>query len=372
MQWRGPGKARVELQSGYDPITGKPRRMSRTVHGNDADVERALAQMLLEIGRLPSGGKLTVQQYLDDIYKPALATRVRKNTQAGYESKLDLHVTPTLGQVQLANLEPFMLDRWRNKLVSDMSGRSALNVYRAFNTALNRAVRWRLLNTNPLHQVDPPRARVRDLEVLTAKEAMAYLDAFQGHVLEPLIIVAIATGLRPCELYALTWADIDLAQGEVRVHRGLHQRKGDCWFAPTKSDRSDRTVSLPDWASALLKPLRGLGPLVTHPQGFEGHMRPSVVSNRYRRHLKAKKLTYLPLRDLRHTHATLMLEAGVDLVVLSRRLGHSTVAITDQYYLRPRRSADKAAADAFGKLLAGPGGNNAQAGQGVKLAGDNE
>ena len=372
IRWRAPGIARVELQAGHDPVTGKPRRMSRTVHGTDADAERALAAMLLEIGRLPSGGKMTVREFLDNIYKPALEARVRKSTRHGYEAKLDAHVLPALGELPLANLEPYVLDRWRDALIGKMSGRSALHVYRVFSTALNRAVRWRLITNNPLDAVDPPRARVRDMEVLTAKQALDYLKAFQGHVVQPIVIVAIATGLRPCELYALTWQDVDLASAEVTVRRGLHQRKQDAWFEPPKSDRSHRTVTLPAWAVDALKPLRGLGPLVADPQGFEGHMRPTDVSRHYRRHAKASKLAYVPLRDLRHTHATLMLEAGVDIVVVSRRLGHSTVAITDLHYLRPKRSADKAAADAFGKLLALDGVKGGQALDGVTSASDNE
>ena len=197
--------------------------------------------------------------------------------------------------------------------------------------------------------MDPPKALLRDLETLSVDEVRAYLDAFSGHVLEPLVVVGIATGLRPCELFALEWRDVDLSAAEVRVRRGLHQRKSEVWFEDPKSARSHRVVSLPAWAVDSLKPLRGLGPLI--PDGGT-HMSPIKVSRLYRRLVTSSKdLRYVPLRDLRHTHATLMLEAGVDVVVVSRRLGHSTIAITDLHYLRPKRSADRSAADAFGDLL---------------------
>lgn len=350
------GVFRVELQHGRDAVTGLPRRMSENVHGTDADAERALARMLLSIGELPAVRNLSVAAFIEDFYKPWLAGHVRRGTRAGYESKLDRHVIPKLGSVLLTELEPYVLDRWRDDLLVDLSGRSALNVYRAFYTALGRAVRWRFIRANPLDAVDPPRASVRDLETLTAKEAVAYCKAFRGHVLEPLVLIAIATGLRPCELYALTWSDVDLAGGEVRVRRGMHQRGGDVWYEDPKSSRSHRSPSLPAWAVEQLKPLRGIGPLV--PDGG-APMKPAKIARFYKRVVKAAKLRYLPLRDLRHTHGTLMLEAGVDVVVVSRRLGHSTIAITDQYYLRPKRAADQLAADAFGALLG-------QAGSGVK------
>lgn len=366
IRWRAPGHARVELTHGRDPITGKRRRMSEEVHGSEADAERVLAQMLLSIGELPSGRALTVKAYLDDLYLPWLEGRVRKSTRHGYKLKLEQHVIPKLGDVLLRELEPYVLDRWRDELLTKMSGRSALHVYRAFSTALTRAVKWRFLKSNPLAAVDPPRAKIRDLDTLTAKEALAYLKAFQGHELEAMVIVALATGLRCCELYALTWADLDLGEATVSVHRGLHQRKSEVWFEPPKSDRSHRLVSLPGWAVEALKPLRGIGPLAV---ADGAHMTPTAIARAYRRQALAAKLRYLPMRDLRHTHATLMLEAGVDVVVVSRRLGHSTVAITDQHYLRPKRSADQAAADAFGNLMASAGGKSDLASVGVLKSG---
>lgn len=369
IRWLKDGVARVELSAGVDPLTGERRRMSTTVHGSEADAERALAKMLLEIGRMPAGKNMTVRHYIENLYKPWLDGHVRKFTRIGYEGKLDKHVIPKLGDVALTQLEPYVLDVWRDELLTKMGGQSALHVYRAFSTALNRAVKWRLIQANPLLAVDPPKAKMRDLDTLTANEALSYLKAFDGHKLQPLIIMAIATGFRPCELYGLTWADIDLTASTVTVERGLHERKSEVWFEEPKSDRSHRTVSLDAWAVNALKELRGIGPLV--PDAGT-HMKPTEVARQYRKQAQASKLRYIPMRDLRHTHATLMLEAGVDIVVVSRRLGHSTVAITDKHYLRPKRSADQAAADAFGNLLASAGDKSGLASVGDKNKVENE
>lgn len=359
IRWIDDGVARVEVEVGQDPVTGKRRRSSETVHGTQADAERVLARLLLESGKMPSGRTMSVSEYLEDIYFPSLKSKVRKRTGAEYMAKLRLHVIPQLGHIKLTDLQPYLLDRWRDELVAKTSGRNALHVYRAFCTALNRAVKWRLIETNCLLSVDAPKAQQRELETLTAGEASEYLKAFDGHLLEPLVLLAISTGLRPCELYALEWRDIDLKSASVRVRRGLHERSGEVWFEPPKSARSNRTVSLPAWVVEQLRQLRKLGPLV--PDGFN-HMRPTKIAYRYRKQLEDSGLRYTPLRDLRHTHATLLLEAGVDIVSVSRRLGHSTIAVTDAHYLRPHRSADEKAAESMVDLLAGNCGEAGKAG----------
>lgn len=369
IRWRSDHVARVELSAGRDPITGKRRRMSCEVHGNQADAERALARMLLAIGRLPAGKSLTVAGYLETLYLPSLDARVRKSTRYGYVQKLNQHVVPRLGSVILTELEPYVLDAWRDELVAKMSGRNALHVYRVFATALNRAVKWRLIPSNPLDAVDPPKAQERTIETLSTGEAVAYLKAFDGHRLAPIVIMALGAGLRPCELYGLRWSDLDLGAGTVRVERGLHQRKAEVWEEPPKSARSHRVVSLPAWVIEALRPYRGLGALVSDERGA---VVPNVIAKLYARQIRSVGLRYVPLRDLRHTHATLMLQAGVDVVVVSRRLGHSNVAITDRHYLRPKRSADQAAADKLDELLASNGVRAGVASPGVPTVPDLE
>ena len=364
-----PGVWRVELTHGRDPITGERRRMSKTIHGTETDAERVLAQMLLDIGDLTSGAQLTVAEYLLDMYLPRAEARVRRETARGYRSKLELHVIPQLGHLKLSELEPFVLDKWRDELHTKMQPLSVQNVFRTLNVALSRAVKWRLMKSNPLAAVDTPRRPHRNMSTLSTDDALAYLQAFSGHRIEPIVVIALAGGLRPCELYALTWSDIDMKTGELTVRRGLHERDGETWYEPPKTERSDRVIVLPKWAIDTLKPLRGIGPLVPG-DAIEGHARPSTIARAYRNTVKAAKLRYLPLRDLRHTHATLMLEAGVDVVVVSRRLGHCNVNTTDQFYLRPKLSADEAAAAAFGELLASSRDKSRQATLGVKSMDD--
>lgn len=336
-----PDVWRVEVKHGVHPITGKPRRLGETVHGDERAAEVVKARLLLEIGKTPDS-ELTVRQYLEGMYLPDARARLRARTVDGYESIFNAHVIPKLGEVKLATLGAYQLVTWFREVGG--KPRTRQHVYRAFSTALTEAVRWQLIPFNPMAAVKAPAVAIQRPDVLTAKEAAAYLDAFAGHPLEPLIVLALAAGLRRSELAGLTWADVDFDACTVSVERGLHDRRGEVLEEAPKSQPSRRTVALPAWAVALLRPLRGLGPLVT-----EGGapIRPWRISRLYVAHRDASGLRKVPLKNLRHTHACLLLEAGVDIYTVSRRLGHSSVGVTEDHYVKPGVKADRAAAEAL-------------------------
>lgn len=346
VDWLIPNeKARIRVSGGVHPVTGKRWRLTEIVYGNERQVEAALARLLLQAGKVPESD-VSVRQFLEQMWLPHVEARVRARTYDGYKSKIDNHITPVLGSVPLAGLSPYQLDRWIDGVKG--SERSRLHCYRVLNAALNLAVRWRLLEHNPLRAVTAPKPRLEAPDVLSVKEANAYLDAFAGHTLEPLIVLALGAGLRRSELAGLRWSDMDLDAATVTVSRGLHDRGSEVIVEEPKSATSHRIVALPAWAVAVLRPHRGIGPLVV-----EGGlpMRPWRISALYERHVASCGLRRVPLRNLRHSHACLLLEAGVDLYTVSRRLGHSTVAVTEAHYVRPGEAADRAAADAFGRVL---------------------
>lgn len=340
------GVYRVELTHGVDPWSGKRAYSSENVYGTERDAEIILARMVVAIGERPEAKNVTVGEFVEKVYLPNLT--VRRETKNGYRVKLDNHVLPRYRHTRLNALDVFDLKAWKAGLLEQMSERSALNVYRVFFTALERSVDWGFSAANPLRGVDAPIPPERPVATLSGSEFMSYVDAFRGHELAPAVVLAVSTGFRPCEVAAACWEDIDFHQREVTCHRGLHEAKSETWFEPTKTARSNRTVPLSDWAINLLRPLRGIGPLVPVNGG---HMKPSELQRKYRRQLKASGLRYVPMRDLRHTYGTLMIEAGVPLAVVSRMMGHSTTAITDKFYVRPHKEAQRAAVDALDAFL---------------------
>jgi len=134
---------------------------------------------------------------------------------------------PELGRLRLDGLTPAHLAAGYDRLLGrGLSPKSVLNTHRLLHRALSDAVRWGMLVRNPCDLVDPPRAQRPAVRALDAEEVSRLLAACAGDDPGPLVTVAMLTGLRLGELLGLTWDDIDLERGELRVVRAVHRVRG--------------------------------------------------------------------------------------------------------------------------------------------------
>jgi integrase len=171
------------------------------------------------------------------------------------------------------------------------------------------------------------------VEVFTDEEAKAILDAAKGHRLEALFALAVGTGAREGELFALDASDIDLAVGSVHIRRSLDRSDGAVRLQPTKSKRGIRCIALPSFArDALALHLNGraVGPVFTDIDG--GYLRKSNFVRRTWKGLLAKAgVSYRRFHTTRHTHASRLLAVGVDPAEVARRLGDSIETLLRTY-----------------------------------------
>lgn len=336
------GVYRVQVGVGYDRDTGRRVRVSRTVHGTLKDAERELTRLSATQGRVATAmAAATVAEFLESAWLPSKESEVRRRTFEGYEATVRNYVVPYIGQVKLRDLDLLVLKAWIAELKGHVGPRTIGHARALLRNAMNDAVALDLVARNPVEGTKAPKVEY-EFEVLDEDGANAYLDAFAGHPLEAVVVLAIAGGLRRSELAALTWADIDFERGEVSVTKGMHQSGGEVWTEAPKSKTSRRKVVLPEWALATLSPLRGLGSVAG--------MKPDEISGYYERRVRESKLHYIPLRDLRHTSATILLDRGVPLDTISRRLGHANTTVTQAHYLKPHRVVDDVAAKQMGEI----------------------
>ena len=183
----------------------------------------------------------------------------------------------------------------------------------------------------------------------------------KGHSLYPIVALAIGTGARRAEIAALRWSDIDLSAAIVRIERSLEQTKAGLRVKEPKTEAGRRTVNLPAFAVEALRDHRrqqlelriavGAGPLPAEAPVFgsiDGDWpKPESVSDRWRDAVKNRKLPKVTFHALRHSHVSALIAAGLDVVSVSRRLGHASPALTLNVYSHLFVNNDRKAADAI-------------------------
>ena len=277
-------------------------------------------------------------------YLPWARAELRPNSLEAYERTWALHVRPAWGATEMADIGPVGVMEWLESLSNGIRAKCKSNL----SAILQRAVSRGLIPHNPCRDVVARRAQRRIPRTLSAAELRRLLRGFWGHGLEPWLIVSANCGLRREEACALPWGDVDLRSGAVTVDRTLQTAWGAPYLGEPKTELSRRVVPLPRYARDRMRDLKGAGYLTS---GTDEPLSPDAVRKRYERHCKSHDLPYVPPRNLRHTWATLAVEAGAGAMVVASMLGHADMATTYRYYIAPRLSAYHDAQDRFQALL---------------------
>jgi integrase len=210
---------------------------------------------------------------------------------------------------------------------------------------------------NVVALVDAPRVPVKEAPALQLAEIPTMLAGVRGRMLYPIAVVALGTGMRRGELCGLRWQDVDLDGGSLRVEQSLEQTRDGLRFKAPKSARSRRNISL---SPAVVAELRahwkaqqeqrlalGLGKAPADSLVFaawDGKPRhPDKLSTDFSTAMTRAGLPHVTLHSLRHTHASQLITSGMDILTVSRRLGHGSPAITLNVYGHLLRPEDRAA-----------------------------
>ncbi len=357
-----------ELPRGTD---GRRNQAIHTVHGTKRDAETKLRELITaaERGDYVAPTKETVGTFLEKWLDTYAATNTSLRTQRDYRGKAYRYLIPALGTLPLTALRPeHVQGLYADLLGRGLSRRTVLHTHRILKEALSHAVKWRLVARNVCDAVDAPRPERKEMVALDGDGVSRLLYAATGSPYRDVFFVALYTGLRRSEVLALRWPDVDLDRGTIRVVAGLHRLTGmGLVLLPTKTARSRRQVTITQEVVDVLRSIRGsqlmakmeLGPawqdtgfVFTKPDGRP--MDPEKVTHAFTSIVRAAGLNGVRLHDLRHTHASLMLQAGVHPKIVSERLGHAGVAITLDTYSHVLPGLQEEAADRFSKLLARP------------------
>jgi integrase len=357
---RGPRSWRLK----YDlprVRAGERERRYVTLHGTKAQAQAEAAKILASLATGthvdPSGE--SVAAFVERWLKDWADNNVSNKTFTRYEQLLRKHLCARVGSVPLQKLRPADLQAIYAAMAKDgLADRTRLNLHRVISTMLKHATQWGVVARNMATMVDAPRVKGREIEILGPEQLKAVLTSLRSPELKTIADVAVNTGLRRGELLALRRQDVDLDAAVLRVEQAVEQTKrGGIIIKAPKTRHGRRTVTLPPSTVSVLRDhLRaqqearlalGLGKVPADGFVFanwDGAIRsPHWLTQAWRKAMAAAGLK-VTFHSLRHTHASTLIAGGLDVLTISRRLGHGSPVITLNVYGHLFRPDDRAAA----------------------------
>ena len=366
---RRKGVWEVRAYLGRDPFTGKPRQISKTVHGGAKVADQALRDLLDK--QPPSrndGVGITFGQLLNRWLEECERLDLSPTTLNTYRAQIEGTIRPVLGKVPLNRLTAKHLDDLYGAVKArGRSAKTIRNYHGIISAALHQAVRWGWVRENVAEFAKPPRVSQRRVKAPSVDVVRAIIASAEDRDprLAPLLMLGALTGMRRGELCALRWSDVHLDRGELDVSRSVVIVKGGLSEKTTKTDRF-RSIALDDVGAALLVQHRArvdewarladttvdddafiFSPLVDGSKPF----RPDNVTGFFVRVRDSLGYKDVRLHDLRHFTATQLIGAGVDVRTVAGRLGHSDPSLTLRVYSHAIEERDRAAAAIIGRVL---------------------
>jgi integrase len=339
-------------------LTSTGHRVRKYVYGKTWEEANDERLKLLDNNRrgVPSiSSAMTLDSYFDYWLREVAAHELRISTFARYRALVDDYLRPHIGTKKLNRLTPgdvrkllVTLDRTPGKGGRPLSGRTRQFIHAVLRSALQHAVREELVGRNVAKLVSPPKAESTEITPFDRQQAREFLDAAQKHWLCALWLLLVTTGLRRGEALGLTWSDIDLDTGTMRVRRTLQKINGDFVFGEPKSRRSRRVVRLPVVCIRALQRHREIA--AARADIGQGHplphqlpdlifttrtgrpIDPRSINKAFERLLKRTAISPSRVHDLRHTCASLLLLDGATDREIMELLGHSSTNITMNIY----------------------------------------
>jgi integrase len=365
-----------EIKYDIDREEGDRHTVYRSFKGTRREAAAELARLLARVadGAHTEPNKLTVGQYVRSrIEQWVTAGVIGPKTSERYRGLAEMQIIPHLGNKLLQRLTPRDVEWWHTALQSagrhdgkggSVSARTIGHAHRVLSKALRDAVKHELVVRSATSVQPPPKVAAEEIHILSAAQVAELPALLDGHPYAAPTLVALFTGVRRGELLALRWGNVDLDAKIIRVRESLEETKGGLRFKPPKSKAGIRDITLPGVVVGALHSQRklllerrlvlGQGKLtdtdLVFPAWDGSPQHPNSFSSIWVRVLKAHGVK-VSLHALRHTHASQLIAAGVDVVTISKRLGHASANVTLSVYAHLFAGDDSKAADAIDAAL---------------------
>jgi integrase len=355
-------------------VNGRREQHKRGGFATQADAQRAERAKLTELdgGMRLGAARMSLRDYLATwLQRYARNGAVKPTSAVTAASYVNVHLVPRLGEVMLRNLSRLHVEQLAVDLVAaGLSPKTVRNVVGTLHKALGDAVRLGLLPYNCASNVTLPKYVKPEPQPWSAAEVVQFLAHADVHD-ERLAAgwwLALTGGLRRGELCGLRWSDVDLVAGQISVRVTRLQNRHGVFESTPKSLKSRRVINLSPGALDALARLRDLHDDMRSKFGawdhdlvlvaFDGSpLRPATLTRYWHQAVKAAGMPGMRLHDARHTHGSVLADAGVPVHAIQARLGHASAATTMQFYVHAGAAADRNAAQIMHQVLQSVGSN---------------
>ena len=270
-----------------------------------------------------------------------------RSTWQHYEQLIRTYIFPHLGEIKVRDLRPEHIQSFYNRLFDEHVGIYTIRkIHTTLHSALQQAVKTGMIGRNSASFVHPPKEPTNEMAILNESQVSQLLIAAQGSRLEALIHLAVISGMRQMELLGLKWNDLDWIKQTLKIERQLLKPDGEgVKFSSPKTRYGKRSISLGAKTIETLRKYyekqqaeqckageawKEYGLIFTTQNGTPIH--PRNLLRDYKKLLHTAGLPPIRFHDLRHTSASILLNQGVPVITVSRRLGHAKASITLDIY----------------------------------------
>lgn len=310
----------------------------------------------------------TLRQYSKSIYMPVIERDCAENTRNHYQSHLDNHILPVLGDFKLDEITPAMITSLLSDLQKTYKASSCGCIYNVLNGIFKMACDDGTIETNPMLKVKRPKPGKKEKEQqLLAESKKAYTMEELQYILdcllnEPLkwrtyIVLMAETGMRRGEVLGIHWADIDFEHGTIKILHNIQATPYKGIYDTTPKNSNCREIDIGDDTVELLKQLRQeqaescISQYVFTRENSPAPMYPSAPNMYFKKIEKKYGIEDFHPHKLRHTMASLSLCNGADLPSVSKRLGHGNISTTLKIYTHANEASTRSAGNIMRRAM---------------------
>jgi len=292
---------------------------------------------------------------LVELYMEDIKTRIRRNTFEIKENIINTKVLPYFKDKPINTITSSDVRRWQNTLIKENYKNTYIKtIHNQLSAIFNYAIRYHNLSRNPAREagsVGKKKAdRVSFWTIEEFKQAIQYLDE-HDYITKISLEVLFWTGMRQGELYALTLKDIDFDNRIISISKSLSVlSSGEILISKPKTETSERTVEIPEFLNNDIKEFidRHVTPLKQNDRIF--NTTKSNLSRKINRIAEKADLKKIRVHDLRHSHASMLIDLGFSPLMVKERLGHQNIETTLETYSHLYKSKNKELMDKLENL----------------------